>query len=157
MKKTIHAYDMDGTIVCSLHRYRTVRGADGLERIDLPHWRANEYRAREDSLLPLAEQYKKDRLDNGIITVIATARHVQEPDLWFIRNILGMPDYIVCRKSADDSRGGADIKIAGLAMIARLAGGISNIHFWEDNRSYLDKVCATLGAVPHFVPSMQGH
>lgn len=155
--KDIHAYDMDGTIVCSMHRYSTVRGKDGIERIDLPYWRENEYRAKQDILLPLAKQYQADRLDTGIITVIATARHIQEPDLWFIRNILGMPDYIVCRKSADDSRGGADIKIAGLAMIARIAGGISNIHFWEDNRSYLDKVCATLGAVPHFVPSRQGH
>jgi hypothetical protein len=154
--KDIHAYDMDGTIVCSMHRYRTVYD-NGVERIDLPYWRANECHARRDSLLPLAKQYQADRLDTGIITVIATARHIQEPDLWFIRNILGMPDYIVCRKSANDSRGGADIKIAGLSIIARLAGRIGKIHFWEDNQSYLDKVCAALNAVPHFVPSLQGH
>lgn len=155
--KDIHAYDMDGTIVCSMHRYRTMHGKDGIERIDLPYWRENEYRAKQDILLPLAKQYQDDRLNPDIITVIATARHIQEPDLWFIRNILGMPDYIVCRKSAEDTRGGADIKIAGLSIIARLAGRIGKIHFWEDNQSYLNKVCTALNAVPHFVPSMQGH
>ena len=79
--KDIHAYDMDGTIVCSLHRYRTTYGSDGIERIDLPHWRANEYRARDDSLLPLAKQYQADRLNTGIITVITTAHHIQKPNL----------------------------------------------------------------------------
>ena len=53
--KRIAIYDMDGTIVCSMHRYRTIVD-NGCERIDLDYWRANEYRALEDSLLPLAEQ-----------------------------------------------------------------------------------------------------
>ena len=62
--KRIAIYDMDGTIVCSMHRYRTIVD-NGIERIDLDYWRANEYRALDDSLLPLAEQYKNDLDDNS--------------------------------------------------------------------------------------------
>ena len=47
--KRVRIYDMDGTIVCSMHRYRTVIDDRG-ERIDLEYWRENEYRALDDSL-----------------------------------------------------------------------------------------------------------
>ena len=58
--KKIAIYDMDGTIVNSLHRYRTIDG-----KIDLQYWRDNEHRAMQDTLLPLSEQYKKDIADNN--------------------------------------------------------------------------------------------
>ena len=58
----VSIYDMDGTIVCSLHRYRTIVDDNG-ERIDLQYWRENEYRAGDDSLLPLANQYRMDLKD----------------------------------------------------------------------------------------------
>jgi len=62
--KKVSIYDMDGTIVCSLHRYRTIVDESG-ERIDLNYWRENEYRALDDNLLPLAENYKKDLKDES--------------------------------------------------------------------------------------------
>ena len=66
--KRVSIYDMDGTIVCSLHRYRTIVDDSG-ERIDLDYWRQNEYRAMDDSLLPLAEQYRKDLKDENCFVV----------------------------------------------------------------------------------------
>ena len=85
--KRIRIYDMDGTIVCSLHRYRTITDSNG-ERIDLDYWRENEHRALDDSLLPLAEQYRQDLADPETYTIIATARVLGKPDLEFIRDTL---------------------------------------------------------------------
>ena len=81
--KRIAIYDMDGTVVCSLHRYKTIDN-----KIDLQYWRDNEYRAMGDSLLPLAEQYKSDLADNDCFVIIATARILREPDMLFINTIL---------------------------------------------------------------------
>ncbi len=56
--KKVKIYDMDGTIVDSTHRYKTIKDINGNEKIDLEYWRNNEFRAFDDELLPLAEQYK---------------------------------------------------------------------------------------------------
>ena len=93
-------YDMDGTIVDSSHRYRTIIDANG-ERIDLDHWRENEFRAMDDSLLPLFEQYRADLADDNCYVIIATARVMNEPDWQFVREILGEPDYFISRKNGD--------------------------------------------------------
>ena len=82
--KRVQVYDMDGTIVDSLHRYRTIKNLDGTERIDLEYWRANEYRAMQDKLLPLADQYKRDLLCPNTYVIIATARVINKPDAQFI-------------------------------------------------------------------------
>ena len=57
--KRVSIYDMDGTIVCSMHRYKT----DSTGKIDLQFWRDNQHLAMSDKLLPLAEQYKKAAQD----------------------------------------------------------------------------------------------
>jgi len=84
----VSIYDMDGTIVCSLHRYRTIVDDNG-ERIDLDYWRQNEYRAMDDSLLPLAAQYRQDLQDDNTFVIIATARVLREADNEFIKSVLG--------------------------------------------------------------------
>lgn len=156
MKRT-HIYDMDGTIVCSLHRYRTIVKPGGKITIDLDHWIANEHRAYDDSLLPLAAQYQNDLSDPSTFVVIATARHLQVPDLEFIQDKLGVPDAIVSRHSRCDQRSGAQLKIEGLRQVFdqhRLHNTTKK--FWEDNLSYLHKVCSALPIKGHFVPSAQG-
>ena len=85
MIKRVSVYDMDGTIVCSLHRYRTILGENG-ERIDLDYWRENECRAMDDSLLPLAKQYQSDLTDPECYVIIATARVLRDADNEFIKN-----------------------------------------------------------------------
>lgn len=153
--KKIRIYDMDGTIVCSLHRYRTIKDSAGVERIDLAYWRENEYRAGADSLLPLANEYQADIADPDTYVVIATARVLHTPDRDFINNVLGAPDYIISR-AADDTRSGGLLKILGLKPI--LEKYISDdVIFFEDNASYLKTVCDFYKITGVYVPSKQGH
>jgi len=153
--KRVSVYDMDGTIVCSLHRYRTVNGADGIERIDLPYWRENEYRAGDDSLLPLAEQYKQDLQDENCYVIIATARVLNSPDRKFIREILGQPDAIISR-AANDSRSGGLLKVLGLKKYYQ-AFNQADWCFYEDNAAYMKTVCDYFNIRGVYVPSKQGH
>lgn len=154
--KRIRIYDMDGTIVCSLHRYRTIIDERG-ERIDLDYWRENEYRALDDSLLPLAEQYRADLADPECYVIIATARVLGEPDMLFIRETLGEPDYIVSRKQGD-TQSGRTLKIGGLAKFFNLVNfKTQDVIFYEDNVDYLKAVCDRFGIRGVYIPSKQGH
>lgn len=151
--KKIAIYDMDGTIVCSMHRYRTIDG-----KIDLQYWRDNEYLAGNDSLLPLAEQYKAELADNNTFVIIATARVLNQPDIDFINNILGKPDYIISRKNGDNRSGGL-LKVLGLKKLFSLKQftKIKDIVFYEDNTSYLKTVCDFFKIKGVYIPSNQGH
>jgi hypothetical protein len=147
---------MDGTIVCSRHRYRTDDSGDR-PKIDLAYWLANEHKAYDDSLLPLAEQYKSDLVRESVFTIIATARVLAAPDRRFIRNKLGRPDAIVSRFNRADTRSGADLKIAGLKKVFDRYGlHKAKKFFWEDNYTYLHKVCQAIGAKGYLVSSEQG-
>lgn len=157
MIKKLAIYDMDGTIVDSSHRYRTIIGEDNIERIDLPYWRENEYKAMEDGLLPLAEQYRMDlRCDNTYV-IIATARVIQGPDMMFIENILGKPDYLISR-GMNDTRSGKDLKIKGLQKFFNLKPfRTADAVFYEDNIQYLKAVCDHFNIRGVYIPSVQGH
>ena len=151
--KRIAIYDMDGTIVCSLHRYKSDN-----DKIDLQYWRENEHRAMSDSLLPLAAQYKNDLNDINCYVIIATARVLHEPDSKFIAEILGKPNAIISRKDGD-SRSGGLLKILGLKQLFNLKQfqNINDIVFYEDNHSYLKAVCDFFNIRGVYIPSKQGH
>lgn len=152
----VSVYDMDGTIVCSLHRYKTIIDDKG-ERIDLQHWRENEYRAMDDSLLPLSAQYRADLRDENCFVIIATARVLRDADHTFIRDVLGEPDYIISRMDGDTTSGGT-LKIAGLAKFFNLKNfRDAEFTFYEDNVNYLKAVCDRFGIRGVYVPSKQGH
>ena len=152
--KRIQIYDMDGTIVDSLHRYKTL---DCGTKIDLQYWRDNEYRAYDDSLLPLAEQYQKDLADPECYVIIATARIIRDTDMRFIKDKLGMPDYIISRKE-NDNRSGGELKIKGLQRFFNLKNFKNAVAvFYEDNTAYLKKVCDYFNIQGVYVPSKQGH
>lgn len=154
----IAIYDMDGTIVDSTHRYRTIIDHNGIEKIDLQYWRDNEYRAMEDSLLPLAAQYQRDIADSNCYTIIATARIIRGPDIQFIREILGMPKYIISRMGDSDNRSGKVLKILGLQKFFNLRQfKPENAVFYEDNMEYLKGVCDHFGIRGVYCPSKQGH
>lgn len=149
-------YDMDGTIVDSSARYRTIIDATG-ERIDLQYWRENEYRAEEDGLLPLAEQYKADLADPNCYVIIATARVMNEPDWKFVRERLGEPDYLISRPK-DSSVSGKALKINGLAKFFNLINfKDADVVFYEDNVDYLKAVCDRFKIRGVYIPSVQGH
>lgn len=153
----VKIFDMDGTIVDSTHRYRTIIGDDGIARIDLAHWRANEHKAAQDSLLPLAAYYRKCLANPDVYTIIATARVIGVPDMQFISSVLGEPDYLISRKP-DSSISGATLKIKGLQRFFNLKQfKPENATFYEDNASYLKAVCDHFGMRGVYVPSKQGH
>ena len=150
--KTIAIYDMDGTIVDSTHRYRTIDG-----KIDLQYWRDNQHKAMGDSLLPLSEQYKKDIADTNCYVIIATARVMNEPDYLFVDTILGKPDYIISRKEGDSISGGL-LKINGLTKFFNLRNFKNAVAvFYEDNATYLKTVCDKFNIKGVYIPSNQGH
>jgi hypothetical protein len=152
----VSIYDMDGTIVCSLHRYRTIVDDNG-ERIDLDYWRQNEYRAMDDNLLPLAAQYRRDLQDENTFVIIATARVLRDADNEFIKTVLGEPDYIISRVDGDSTSGGK-LKIAGLAKFFNLKPfQNAEFTFYEDNTTYLKAVCDRFNIRGVYVPSKQGH
>lgn len=154
--KRVSIYDMDGTIVDSSHRYRTVVDATG-ERIDLDYWRENEYRAMDDGLLPLVEQYWNDLIDPECYVIIATARIMNAPDWQFVSDILGNPDYLISRPK-DSTISGKQLKINGLAKFFNLHNfEDAEFTFYEDNVDYLKAVCDRFGIRGVYIPSKQGH
>jgi hypothetical protein len=153
----LRIYDMDGTIVDSMHRYRTIIGPDNIERIDLDYWRENEYKAMDDGLLPLANQYMEDLEDTETYVIIATARVIQGPDLQFIDEILGKPDYLISRKMGDH-QSGKTLKINGLQKFFNLKQfKTADAIFYEDNIQYLKAVCDHFNITGVYIPSKQGH
>ncbi len=157
MIKFVKIYDMDGTIVDSTHRYRTIKDANGIEKIDLQYWRNNEYRAYDDGFLPLFEQYKSDINNPEIYVIIATARVLHDADRRFIADKLGTPNYIISRK-ADSNISGGLLKINGLAKFFNLRNfKNAAFTFYEDNTTYLKAVCDRFNITGVYIPSKQGH
>lgn len=155
--RKVSIYDMDGTIVDSSHRYRTIVDQNGQVKIDLEYWRENEYRAMEDGLLPLAEQYMRDIQDPECYVIIATARVMHEPDYQFVNEILGKPDYLISRKDGDTISGGK-LKVNGLAKFFNLKSfQNAEFTFYEDNATYLKTVCDRFNIRGVYIPSVQGH
>lgn len=153
----LRIYDMDGTIVDSSHRYRTIIGPDNIERIDLDYWRANEYRAMEDGLLPLAKQYMADIADPETYVIIATARVMGVADWQFVNDVLGKPNYFISRKP-NDSISGKQLKINGLQKFFNLRNfRAADAIFYEDNIQYLKAVCDHFNITGVYIPSVQGH
>ncbi len=152
MIKQVKIYDMDGTIVCSLHRYNVIDG-----KIDLKYWRDNQHKAYNDSLLPLAKQYQEDLKNPDTYVIIATARVLNEPDMRFINDKLGKPDYIISRKDGDNISGGL-LKIKGLQKFFNLKNfKDAAFTFYEDNTTYLKTVCDKFNIIGVYIPSKQGH
>lgn len=159
MIKEVKIYDMDGTIVDSSHRYRTMACNT---RIDLQFWIAGdkpEFIAM-DSLLPLAAQYKEDLQNPEVYVIIATARACEKGDAnyEFIATNLGMPNKFVHRLGRGDTRGGAELKLQAIKPLMNLKQfAKAQITVLEDNIAYLKKMCDNLGALGIYVPSVQGH
>lgn len=157
MVKQVKIYDMDGVLVDSSWRYRTIIREDGKEVIDLQFWRMLENMSHADKLLPMAEQYKEDLQNPDVFVIIATARVLTPSCKWFIKNVLGQPNHIISRK-ADDNQSGTTLKVKGLKKLFGLKQfqkAEKTMH--EDNASYLKGICDTLKIKGVYIPSIQGH
>lgn len=154
--KHVAIYDMDGTIVDSSHRYRTIVDENGT-RIDLGFWRDNEHLALNDGFLPMMDQYRRDLADPETYVIIATARVMNNPDWEFIENHNMMPDYFVSRKEGDN-QSGKTLKINGLAKFFNLINfKNAEFVFYEDNVDYLKAVCDRFNIRGVYIPSVQGY
>lgn len=158
MVKRISIYDLDGTVICSMHRYRT--NADGTA-IDLAYWRAKDIpeEIAKDSLLPMSEQYKRDLLDESVYVIIATARACvpNDANYEFIEKHLGLPNKFIHRQGPDDDRKGATLKIQGIKPLLNLKQFQNAVlTVYEDNIDYLKELCDTLNCNGVYVPSKQG-
>lgn len=156
MIKHIHVFDMDGVLVCSLHRYRTMPCNT---RIDLQYWLDNEHKAGLDSLLPMAEKYKQLLKDPESYVIIATARVINEPDLKFIKEVLGMPNKLISRRDRNDWRSGVELKAKPLKQLFSLRQFKNATKtYYEDNIAYLKGVSEYVGNMNTvYIPSKQGH
>jgi len=157
MIKKIKIYDIDGTLVDSLHRYRTKN-----DRIDLDYWLENDVpeKIALDTLLPLARRYQQDLKNPDVYTILATARACAKNDAnyKYISDVLGEPDKFIHRKKQGDTRGGAELKLAAIKPMLNLRQfQNAEVHVFEDNLAYLGAMCYSLNAVGHFNPSKQGH
>ena len=158
MIKAIHVFDFDGTLVDSSHRYRL--GDNG--KIDLPHWRANEYRAMDDVPLPLCNTFRALRDSANDFVMVATARIWCPVTEAFVAKH-DLASHVVARKGADDSRGGVPLKVAGIKRLLNLRqfAKVEEMHVYEDNLDYLTGIISAFSGqfktVPHFFESQQGH
>lgn len=136
MIKKFHVYDLDGTLIDSSHRYRTLPNGD----IDLSYWRqmCKPHLIMRDKLLPLAAQYRRDLRDSKIYTVIATARVMSPTDFLFIQKKLGNPNHFIHRLGNHDARPDALLKFQGLRGLINLRQ-FQNAQraIWEDNKTVL--------------------
>jgi hydroxymethylpyrimidine pyrophosphatase-like HAD family hydrolase len=154
--KRVSIYDLDGTIIDSSHRYRTIIDSNGT-RIDLDYWRENEFKAYDDELLPLHAQYREDLKDHSCYVIVATARVMHDTDWKFIKDKLGEPDYFISRKE-NDNQSGKTLKINGLAKFFNLLPfRKAEIVFYEDNIEYLKAVCDRFKIKGVYIPSTQGY
>jgi hypothetical protein len=158
MIKQIHIYDIDGTLVDSTHRYRTILKADGSLAIDFPYWFKNQRLAAGDSLLPLAAQYQAQLADPSIYVIAATARCMVPAETAHIVDVLGWPDHMIQRASGDN-RSGALLKVLGLNKLFSLKqfANIKKRFFYEDNKDYLKAVSEAHNCTPIYIESKQGY
>jgi hypothetical protein len=155
---TVSIYDLDGVVIDSTHRYRTINH-NGNKVMDLQHWRDNEHLAHHDELLPHAERYKRDIAIKSKLVIIATAREMKQPDFNFINSQLGRPCAMVYRKIGD-TRKGAALKIQGIEKVlsaARVKVDPSKMVVYEDNHNYLKDICQHFKCLGVYVPSNQGY
>lgn len=146
--KSIAVWDLDGTIVDSSHRFRSLPGG----KIDLEYWYANRHLCVQDKLLPLAKKYKRDLKLKSRLVIIATARELANADIDFIEQRLGLPDHIVSRKTQDEDT--QQLKIDGIRKIVG-AFTEAQITIYEDNIKNLLALTHEFNGLGVYVPSIQ--
>lgn len=158
MIKQIHIYDIDGTLVDSTHRYRTITKPCGSLAIDLPFWVASRHLAMNDILLPLAAQYQAQNSGSEVFTVLATARVMTPAEWTHIATVLGMPDHFISRTDGD-TQSGTTLKIKGLEALFSNVPQLADLEgfFYEDNIDYMNGVCNHFNYKGIFCPSEQGY
>ena len=161
-KTQLHVFDIDGVLLDSTHRYKTIQTENG-EKLDLNHWRKNEKHCKRDKPLELAEKYKKLLNQKNAYVIIATSRIIKRNDYRLIKVKLGLPHAIVSRNN--NAQKGGHLKLNGVLSVMDKANlyNIKKINIYEDNIDYLkviaDGLRNALNIQPnaHYIVSSQGH
>ena len=156
MIKSIHIFDLDGCVIDSLHRYKTLPCG---QRIDLDYWILNCTRDKiqQDTFLPLYAHYHNCIRDKGAYVIIATSRQCTEHDLEFIKEHLAGYNKLIYRKQGETTKGW-ELKtrpIKPLLNLKQFKNAVINIY--EDNLEQLEIMAKILHAETHYIPSQQGH
>lgn len=156
--KHIKIFDIDGVLLDSSHRYRTIVDKKG-ERIDLDHWREHEPKCIYDTTLPLADLYKCFLGRQNTFVIIATSRVLKALDYSVISEKLGEPDGYISR--LHNGQKGGNLKLQGIKWLINECNLVhvlpENITVYEDNIKYLKTLCDGLNCQGIYVPSKQGH
>jgi hypothetical protein len=158
MIKNIHIFDLDGTLVDSSHRYRTLNNGQKLT-IDINHWFANSHKFESDSLLPLAEFYQDVNADLDTYTIWITARnekHFNQTYPWLVEK-MGAPNKAFCRPGMSNESGALLKRKQLKSFLSLKQFAKAKRYFYEDNKAYLAAVCPAINAEPVYIESKQGH
>jgi hypothetical protein len=134
-------YDLDGTLICSKHRYRSLDNGD----IDLPYWIKSNTKANcfKDTLLPAIRTIRADH-KAGCNIIICTARVLSDHDYEFFGHV-NLPFDVMLSRPIDNVMCDADLKEFRLRKYAS-ANGISwakfcqTSMFFEDADSVLERM-----------------
>lgn len=158
MYREIHIFDLDGTLIDSSHRYRTMPCGT---RIDLPYWIENctPEKIRQDTLLPLAEFYHACVADPEIYVIIATCRLAKQADIDYVNEHLSGYNKFIYNQGELPAMKGAEFKGTKLRFINNLKQFKNAVkHFWEDNLDYLHGVGYYIPNLnKHYIESKQGY
>ena len=150
--KEIHIYDIDGVLVDSSRRYRTLSNG----KIDLQHWTDSRILAPiTDCLLPLAVQYAQQCNDDTIAVLIATARQVTLDEYIWLNENLPVPYGVVSRAHGDD-RPSVEQKVSGLLPILADLPLAATRYYYDDTAEVCYKVARQINAIPVPIHSKQG-
>lgn len=104
---TYHIFDLDGTVIDSRHRYRTLPNGD----IDLPYW-LEQAEKREmvfaDTLLPLVHRMRKLFIE-GETVIVCTSRTIHPLWIEFL-SVHNIPYSVMLARPDGCMTGDADLK-----------------------------------------------
>lgn len=158
----IDVFDIDGCLVDSLHRYKTLECGT---KIDLPYWRKHctPEKIAKDTLLPLVNFYKSLVGNKKRGVIIATARVMSRADWKYMHENLNGWDYFIHRLNDNDARRGFILKCQGiLKWIKEKEIMTRDLKIWDDNLEQLGAMKNVLDfngfnvEIEH-IPSQQGH
>jgi len=144
MIKRISIWDLDGTVICSAHRYRNLPCGT---TIDLDYWIENSTpeKIKLDKLLPLASMMQADILDLDCYTVVCTARVCQQADFDYVRDNIGKVDKFISRPAGNREKD-SKLKIKQLRWLTTLKQFVSLPKtMFEDNPHNVQDIGTALG------------
>jgi hypothetical protein len=134
-------FDLDGTVVCSKHRYRKLESGG----IDLPYWIKSNTRENcfKDGLLPAIRTMRRDYND-GHNVIVCTARVLSDWDFEFF-DVMNVPYHVMLSRPIDNTQNDADLKEFQLRRYAS-ENGLSwakfckTAMFFEDAKIVLERM-----------------